>query len=488
MKLTVKLVSFFLVGMALLIGLKGYLAVRRAATAFRSGVEADAKQTGAALEPLMASIWQRGGPEVALRVFRGLTGQNQQVRIRWVWFDAPLDDPFCPSLPLAKRKSPTFGSLVSWLVRDREGNKYVLAYWPVALGGERRGGIEFRQSTAELDVTTRRILYRTLTELGVMIAISGVLISVLGLRLVGQPLQQLIEKTRRIGTGDLTGRVELDTRDELGELAESLNGMCARLKESQERIRAETASRIAAMDQLRHADRLRTVGRLASGVAHELGTPLNVVIGRAGLVVSARLSSEEVVESAKTIKAEAERMAGIIRQLLDFARRNTPQRAVVDLRQVVAQTVELLAAMARKTGVTITRVRDDRPVMARVDAGQIQQVLSNLIVNAIQAMPGGGRVEMGLAERTASPPSGHDGPTGPYCVVSVRDEGQGIPAEDREHLFEPFFTTKDVGEGTGLGLSIAYGIVVEHGGWIDVVSEPGRGSCFFVYLPQELQE
>jgi two-component system, NtrC family, sensor kinase len=120
----------------------------------------------------------------------------------------------------------------------------------------------------------------------------------------------------------------------LSQLATALNQMCRQLDDQQQRIRSETAERLAAMEQLRHADRLKTVGRLAAGIAHEMGTPLNVVSGRAGLIASGKLSDEEIQQSALTIKAEADRITGIIRQLLDFARRRSPQRNQIDLRDV----------------------------------------------------------------------------------------------------------------------------------------------------------
>ena len=123
--------------------------------------------------------------------------------------------------------------------------------------------------------------------------------------------------------------------------------------------------------------------------------------------------------------------------------------------------------------------------MARANSDEIQQVLMNLIVNALQAMPQGGTVEVSLRKAHKAHPQRVGASEGMWLCLSVRDDGEGISEEDLGHLFDPFFTTKDVGEGTGLGLSIAYGIVREHGGWIEVKSELGKGSCFYIYLPQE---
>ena len=217
-----------------------------------------------------------------------------------------------------------------------------------------------------------------------------------------------------------------------------------------------------------------------------MGTPLNVVSGRAALIGSGRLSDDDVRKSATIIKSEADRIAAIIRQLLDFARRNTPQRKAVDLPKLVQQTAQLLAPISEKRNSSVEIVEAPESLLLKVDSGQIQQVLTNLIVNAVESMPHGGHVEVSIAQVTATPPEERDGQPGEYARIAVCDRGEGISSEIMEQIFEPFFTTKAVGDGTGLGLSIAYGMVQEHGGWIDVSSEVGRGSCFTVYLPLEV--
>jgi signal transduction histidine kinase len=204
------------------------------------------------------------------------------------------------------------------------------------------------------------------------------------------------------------------------------------------------------------------------------------------MIAAGRLSAEEVQKSAVTIKSEADRIAQIIRQLLDFARRNTPQRKTVDLTEVVGQTVALLAPAVEKRHATLEVVSEPASVIVNIDSGQIQQTLTNLIVNASEAMPKGGVVGIAISRTHVTPPPGSGCVPGVYARVAVTDHGEGIAPEILDQVFEPFFTTKQVGEGTGLGLSIAYGIVKEHGGWIDVRSELGQGSCFSVYLPIEV--
>jgi signal transduction histidine kinase len=261
--------------------------------------------------------------------------------------------------------------------------------------------------------------------------------------------------------------------------------MCVQLKTSQAEVHTEMEARLRTLEQLRHADRLKTVGSLASGIAHELGTPLNVVSGRANLIASGRLPPSEVTDSVRIIKEQVQRMTLIIQQLLAFARRKSPRRVAVDLRSLVQHTLDMLKSLAAQQHAMLTLTADSAPVLVRVDTGQIQQVLINLVTNAWQAMPAGGEIAIAVSSTTAQAPPDLASSAQHYACVSVTDQGVGIPAADLQYIFDPFFTTKDVGHGTGLGLSIAYGIVQDHGGWIDVCSQPGRGTRMAVYVPME---
>ena len=448
----------------------------------------DALLLGRAMKGLVADSWNADGGVRAQQLIEDANAEEDRVGIRWVWLDkaSESDLRLCPRVPRARLEPLLRGKEMSLRSRDQDGEEYLYTYVPVAVDEQRRGALELSESLVELAEYSHHSLVRTLVLVGVLLLGSGLLVVPLGIRLVGQPLRRLVEKTRRVGQGDLTGPLHLRGHDEIAQVAAALNTMCEQLAESQGQIRAETTARIAALEQLRHADRLNTVGRLASGMAHELGTPLNVVSARAALIADGTLSDAEIVESGNIIRAQSERITAIVRQLLDFARRSAPQRVPVDLRQVAEQTVKLLTSFGNKRKAEMTLAGDDSDATTKADAGQIQQVLTNLIVNGIQAMPEGGRLEVAIRREHAQPPEGHDGTEGEYLCLSVRDEGAGISEENMRLLFEPFFTTKDVGQGTGLGLSIAYGIVNEHGGWIDVASEPGKGSCFSVYLPQEV--
>lgn len=315
-------------------------------------------------------------------------------------------------------------------------------------------------------------------------AVAGLVTFALVGWLVGRPLGRLTVLARRIGAGDLEARAAVAGRDEVAILTSEMNQMAAQLGEARQALEESDAERVAALEQLRHADRLRTVGQLSSALAHELGTPLNVVSGHARLIEESAEPATETHGSARTILEQASRMTRILRDLLDFsARRRGARRELQNLAQLAAHASETLAPLARRHRVRIEVEAGASITEVRADPQHLLQVLTNLLTNAMQSMPSGGTVRVELDQVDRAPPIGVHGPRGSYARIAVVDEGTGIDALDLPHLFDPFFTRKGVGEGTGLGLAVASGIVREHGGWIEVASEPGAGSRFEVFIP-----
>jgi signal transduction histidine kinase len=354
-------------------------------------------------------------------------------------------------------------------------------YTPVFASGRRVGLIEVSEPLDAEERAVHGIVVDTVTLTFALTLLSAALSVILGFWLVGRPVRVLCEKARRIGEGDFTGPLALRSRDEFGLLASEINAMCERLILANERIERETVSRIKTLEQLRHADRLMTVGKLASGIAHELGTPLNVITARASMIAAGDATPEESVEYARVIADASGRMAKIIRHLLAFARRKPANKAPHDVARLARETLDLLRTLAQKKGVEFVLRNEEPDATALVDAGEIQQAITNLVVNGIQAMASPGTIEVIIEHETARTPSG--GSPLRCLRVRVRDEGQGIAKENLVHVFEPFFTTKNVGEGTGLGLSVTHGIVEDHEGWITVESDSGKGSVFTMYLP-----
>ncbi len=240
-------------------------------------------------------------------------------------------------------------------------------------------------------------------------------------------------------------------------------------------VEREQQQRRIAIEQLRHADRLNVIGALAAGVAHELGTPLNVISGTAELLESAARPHPKVQELCGVIISQTDKINAIIRHLLDFGRRGGTSRTVVDLNHVAKATVDLLAATGQKSKVTIAFSAANVPIRTRANSSEIEQVLSNLVLNGIQAMPRGGMLRVHTSIETRPDASS-------LACVTVQDGGTGISEADLPRIFDPFFTTKGVGQGTGLGLSVSHGIVQDHGGVIDVRSAVG-GTTFVVLLP-----
>jgi signal transduction histidine kinase len=227
-----------------------------------------------------------------------------------------------------------------------------------------------------------------------------------------------------------------------------------------------------------------TVGQLASGVAHELGTPLNVIAARAAMLAEGEASVDETKDYARVIGEAADRMTKIIRQLLQFARRKGPRRAPTDLGALVRDALELLEPLAAKRAVELRLDAGAEDAVVDVEVGQIQQVVTNLVMNAMQAMPAGGTVDVAIRTERTTPPADVGGAERDCVCLCVEDRGSGIAPEHLPHIFEPFFTTKDVGEGTGLGLAVTYGIIRDHGGWITVESTPREKTIFAVCLPR----
>jgi signal transduction histidine kinase len=353
---------------------------------------------------------------------------------------------------------------------------------PLQVAGDQRGVLEISEPLETERAYIRRTILDTVVTTLTLDGVCAALAMLLGAWIVGRPMSALMEKARRVGSGDFGGPLRLRQTDEIARLATEMNAMCERLVSANERAATEMRARLEMLEQLRHADRLMTVGKLASGIAHELGTPLNVIEARAAMIGNSETTQEESVTYARVIVRAAERMTRIIRQLLAFARPRVAQKSRCDVANVAQRTVELLKPLAEKRKVTL-HVEGLSPAYAEADAGQLEQALTNLVMNATQASDHPGSVELQIDRARAKPPADHGGEESEYVRVCVRDEGHGIPPENLPRVFEPFFTTKDVGEGTGLGLAVTHGIIREHGGWIAVTSEVGRGTAFTIHLP-----
>jgi len=487
MRIASKFIFTMIVILIAIRSFEGVMTVQRESYRLEADIHRDAALIGGIVRTSVSNAWLDSGQTQALNMLDKFNLKEHPVHISWKpkegenGLQSRLD-----SKALNKLEK---GAMVS--LRERRKKRGEVQYFYVPLDvPEANGAIQLAETLEERSRYIRHAWGRELFAGGVAVVVSAGVMLFLGYLVIGRPLDQLRERINAIGSGDLEQRIYLRGHNELTTLANGLNDMCAKLSASRERELAETEKRIEAMEQMRHMDRLTTIGRLASGVAHELGTPLNVIVGRTGMILDGTVPAEtqHIQDVAATIKAQTERMTSIIQRLLHFARHRPPKRVKANAVDIVRQAAELVDCLGYNATVR-TDIQDSySSLAAEMDPVQMQQVMTNLIDNALQAMPRGGEVVVSLRSAVTHPPAGTEEEQGRFLQIAVKDTGIGIPDEHLHSIFDPFFTTKDVGRGTGLGLSITYGIVREHRGWIDVESEVGKGSCFTVYIPQENTE
>lgn len=318
--------------------------------------------------------------------------------------------------------------------------------------------------------------------IGAHAVLSAVLIVVFGLVLfrgsVLRPIDQMREGTRRIAAGELGLQVSEDAPAELAELAEALNAMStalagyqARTAEQLARLEAANVDLRRTQEALLRSERLASVGRLAAGLAHELGNPLTAVRGYVeiltlgGAFAPGSDGGDDVVERCQV---EVERMHRILRSLLDFARQDDPQVVEIDVASLLEEAVRTVRHQGPFRAIRVDVQVEGRPRL-RGEPDKLHQVLVNLLLNAADAGARGIRLEAAEA--------------GGEVRIACVDDGEGIPASSLGRLFEPFFTTRAPGKGTGLGLAVSHRILEQHGGRLDVSSVPGAGAVFSLRIP-----
>ncbi len=301
---------------------------------------------------------------------------------------------------------------------------------------------------------------------------------------VAEPIEKLMVGMDHIIRGDLTHALPLDRSDEIGRIAYRFNEMTAQLRDAQQEIRGTAEARLRLQQRLLQSEKLATVGQLAAEIAHEVGTPLNVIAVRARSLLRKTDKPDEVTKNSAIIADQAERITKIIQQMLDLSRARIVKLVEVDISSILDDAVSLLEYQMERAGIALHReapTGDLPPVVG--DADGLQQVFINLVHNGVQAMPEGGEITVGVSVERRRKEGLDLAPPEEYVVVRVADTGEGIPEQVREQIFEPFFSTKGQGEGTGLGLTVVQGIVKEHDGWIEVDQPEPKGAELRVYLP-----
>ena len=309
----------------------------------------------------------------------------------------------------------------------------------------------------------------------------GVLTLLLLEKVVLARLARLSSEVGNIGTrGDLSSRVSISGKDELSRVANDINGMLQALQES------ETERNRFLGEQINHYQKMEAVGQLAGGVAHDFNNLLTPILGYAELGMMHLPEEHTLRADLQEIERAAESASNLTRRLLAFSRRQIIEPKVVNLSDLILDMDKMLRRPISEDIELVTLPAPDLgPV--KVDSGQMEQVLINLVVNARDAMSKGGKIiieKSNVAMDGASATSENDGATGEQVMLSVTDTGTGMTEEVKARIFEPFFTTKEVGKGTGIGLSTCCSVAMQSGGRIMLDSEPGRGTTFKMYLPR----
>lgn len=305
---------------------------------------------------------------------------------------------------------------------------------------------------------------------------------------IRRPIGRLVRTALAIGHGDLGRRLAMHRRDEIGQLASAFNRMAESLQAARTRSAAEAQARLELERQVHQAEKLAAVGRLASEVAHEIGTPLNIVSGRAEVIQKDLPPDHPLSRHVGTILRQIQRISGIIHQLLEYARPRRPVLRPVAAGPALTRSVELLDPLARqrRVGVEVEVPHDLPPLLA--DPDQLQQVLLNLMINALDATPPDGQVRLAAGRADLHPEDGRPRiqrgrAEGPFLTLIVSDNGRGMPRHQLEQIFEPFFSTKERRGGTGLGLAIVEDIARAHGAAIEVHSAEGAGTTVVLRWP-----
>jgi signal transduction histidine kinase len=364
------------------------------------------------------------------------------------------------------------------------GRPYQVMYFPWVLGNETVGwlGVIFSSNFLVSSETTNRMLFALIFTTGTVgVILVGYFIS----QHIARPILRLRSMSQAVASGDLNQRVGLRRSDEIGDLAQAFDMMTEHLRqrtEEAERLYQETVQRnrelaeinaqLQAMQlQLIQSEKLAAVGQLTAGIVHDVKNPLAVIKGLAELLEDDLTDPDETRRELRVIRESADKASRIVSDLLKFARQSSSEMQPHDLRETVEASLRLTDYLLRKAYVQVTKEMPENPVVVNYDPQQIEQVLINMIHNAIQAMPNRGTLQVRLEQ--------HNG----NVLLGLHDSGSGIAPENIKRIFDPFFTTKPEGQGTGLGLSMSYGIIANHQGHIEVQSELGKGTAFTIVLP-----
>lgn len=460
-----------MVSTAIGLGVQGKLRLDREMQLIEEDMVRDQRLIARTLEPVLEAALEAEGLPAAESILEAAMASEHEIRLRVL-----------PSATLGSEVLEEIGSRGLAVRVEDEGPKASLltSYLPLR-SPDRALVLQLEErSTAKSDFEAAAFREFLLTLTGLLGA-TTLIGAFAGYQLVGRRVERLIRSARAVSAGDFSVRPEDRGLDEVGTLSRAMAEMTRQLEEARTAAEAADDYRGELIQRMRHADRLGTLGTLASRFAHDIGTPLNVIHARAKMIERGEVDGAEARENAEIIAGQSERITDRVREVLRFARRKQETAERVDLVGLIEDTKTLLQSLARLHRVDLV-TESLEPVVVSVFPLQLQQAVVNIAVNAIHASPPGAEVGL-VADTVELTEANASTPPGRYARICVRDHGSGMDADVRKRVFEPFFTTKPSGTGTGLGLPIAAEIVRDHRGFIQVEDKRPSGTEFRVLIP-----
>lgn len=400
-----------------------------------------------------------------------------------VWHpDAPLEPAANEAGPPAElvdavgREASSTGELVTAITEQAKGRRVVVVASPIDFA-RAAGAVVLARPLDSIDADLRREAEVTALSVLVFSVLGGLLGFALGEIYIRRPLERLDRAMAGVAEGDLEAPLSPGRPDEVGRVLQRFDQMRRDLQRARVRLQAEQDAHRSTLERLADADRLATIGHLAAGLAHEIGSPLQILNGRAQKLAKRVGHDQYLAGGMEIIVAQTERITRIVRQLLEFARPRERERRAADPLASIRAVVDLLELETRRRGVSVRLAAESAGEVVELDADALQQIVFNLVRNSLAALEPGGWVEIGLAMEPAT------GESPRMLVLRVTDNGRGIPDDVRAHMFEPFFTTRAHEGGAGLGLAVVRALVDAMRGSVVAMARAEGGTELMVRVP-----
>lgn len=484
MKTTTKLILSLTLVVGIIMTLGGYLRVRQRASILETALHNELRAHAVTLQIALQDVYAAGQQKQAQKLIDHL---SEFPKVYSVILFNEQGQVLMLSNPAATeelRHPPEIQRVLQFGETHEltQGNDLFSILMPIQLDKERRGAFQISQPLSliqtEVAQARREIALITLALFAATILVVALVIRFSVLR----PINDLLTGVMAFSEGDLNYRVLVPGGGgEIARLASEFNRMAARLFKQRTQVINAAAEQLALERSLKQSERLATVGRLAAGIAHEMGAPLNVIKGRVDMLRKRKDATAERRDHwLEIIDTQSDAIARIVYQLLTLARPFHLQQEAVEVTKLVQGVVDLIQPEAIASQTRIVLTMSDHQTIAG-DRNLLHQVLLNLCLNALHAMPNGGNLQIGALPQEQQ----KEGRT--FMALRIADTGLGIAPEHLPHIFDPFFTTKEIGQGTGLGLAVSHRIVEEHGGWIEAENRPEGGASFTVWLPRAVE-